>query len=82
MPQTTTTPSGSCDGVPMLILMALACSLIALVTFTAALDSHVSRDDTLAAGSELTSNHLPSKCRQYLNDGSDYWVVCMGVEPK
>jgi len=81
-PTTTTTPSGSIDGVPAVILTALACSLITLVVFTAVLGERADRNATRAVESNSTSTSLPAKCRQFYNDGSGDWIVCIGVELK
>ena len=80
--RTTTTPSGSCAGVMMLTLTVSALCLLTSVIFTALLDANSEAAGTRAVESVSISNHLPTKCRQFLNNGTDQWIECMGVGRK
>lgn len=76
---TTKVSMGSIAGARILALTGLA---LMLGTCTAQQDERDDPNVTPDVRSERISNHLPSKCRQYYNNGTDQWIDCMGVGPK
>ena len=65
------------------ILLAIGMCLFILLLFAAILDAvYPNGDDAIERGVEAREFHLPSKCKEYYNTGTDEWQRCMLVEKR
>ena len=62
-------------GVGLCLYMA-----VSLLQFSLWLRDKVTQQNIIAPPRDVV--HLPTTCRPYLNDGTDKWINCMGVEKK